>query len=116
MNKEEYHRRKAGIEKKCRDKINALNREYVMANKKYNVGDIISSGSTTIKVDNITVSFMSIFPLAVYHGLQLKKNLQPYESGERIDVWEDCVTKCHRPLGNGAQEYKPKNNAKKRGK
>jgi hypothetical protein len=108
VKKEEYHRRIDAIEKKCREKVNALNREYVMANKKYNVGDIISDSSHTIKVDNIGVSCISIHPKAVYHGPQLKKNLQPYKNGDRISIWENSVTKHHRPLGNGVQEYKLK--------
>ena len=96
MKKEEYHRREDAIQQKYLDKLNALKKEYMMANKKYSIGDVIESYSYIIEVDNITVSNMFIYPTAVYHGQVLNKDLTPSKKGTRFFIVENNVTKHHK--------------------
>ena len=91
MTKVEYHEKLDAIQKKCKEKETALRKEFVMANKKYDIGDIVGDSHHIIEIEDIMVSRISIYPSAVYRGIRLNKALQPFKSGEREGIWEGSV-------------------------
>ncbi len=80
MNKDEYKKRVAEMEARYNKERLALAKAYADANNPYSVGDILTNGTTIIKVERIRYaqrSGYSEFPLCIYEGTALKKDLTP---------------------------------------
>ncbi len=83
MDKEEYKKRVAEMEARHEKESLDLAIAYAKANNPYSVGDILTDGRATIRVERIKYSRGSIwggfteFPFCVYEGTALKKDLTP---------------------------------------
>lgn len=66
-----------------------LNRQYALESAKFKVGDIIKDLRWTFKVDRITYSSSSMFkfPVPIYEGFELKKDLTPRKDKNRVQIW-----------------------------
>lgn len=62
--------------------------EYAKSQAKFSIGDIIKDNRVALKVDKIVAS-IDIFgmPIPVYCGPELKKNLTPMKSGNRVIIY-----------------------------
>lgn len=90
MTEEEYIKRKEELAKEFDEKKEKLNREFVLSNTDVKVGDIVSDGHHTIKVDKIIIEapyFGCSVPSASYKGVRLTKQLKPFKSGESGCIW-----------------------------
>ena len=87
MNKEEYQEELENIINSHNDEIRSHKMKFAKANRKANIGDIISDHCCTIKVDKELV-YLSEEPYMVYLGIALKKDLTPRKDGKRDSVHE----------------------------
>lgn len=83
MTENEYHSKMKVLEKEFSDAKSKLYVEYVMSNKKANVGDFVTDGRGIILVDKITTSKTLGLPYATYHGVLHTTKMVPFKSGER---------------------------------
>ena len=91
MTKEEYKLKMDIIIGDFEDKKRELYVDFAMTNAKFKIGDIIKDHRWAFKVDKITVSKMYDFPEAVYHGVELKKDLTPRKDNNRVAIYgNDC--------------------------
>jgi len=93
MDKTEYKKRKAGIEKEAGSKLEALSIEYAKANNKIKVGDIVAGWFFTILVKDIrtSIDYYTNLPECVYYGPKVTKKLKPYKSGFRGRIPQSSV-------------------------
>lgn len=83
MNKDEYKKRVAEMEARHTKEKLDLAKAYADANNPYYVGDILTDGRVTIRVERIKYSLGSTWggysecPFCVYEGTALKKDLTP---------------------------------------
>lgn len=95
MTPEEYKKALADIEAEKYRKIKQLSIQYALDTKKYKVGDIIKSNrvNVIIKISKITVySPLYELPMAVYHGIELKKDLTPKKNTAQNAIYGDDQT------------------------
>lgn len=95
MTNEEYTTRIAVIRAKAAEEIRMLAKEYVATNAKYHDGDVITDGSTIIKVTGVNVHIPSFHsntpPMYSYKGVQLTKKLEPRKDGAIGHVFPDRI-------------------------
>lgn len=87
MTEKEYDDKLKGIDEAYNNAKYQLYKEFVMSNAKFKIGDIIRWSDVTILVDKITVSMWGSYPNAIYHGVELKKDLTPKLNGNRGSVF-----------------------------
>ncbi len=68
-----------------------LHIEYATANNPYRYGDILQDHHQIIKVEEIGFTVNSGICSCRYKGVRLKKNLQPFASGEKVTMWQTNV-------------------------
>lgn len=88
MTKEEYIKERAILENKNNISLRKLGSKFAIENNSVNIGDIINDHMSTIKVDKIQVINAISNPLLVYTGIKLKKNLNPFKSGEKTSIYQ----------------------------
>ena len=63
-----------------------LNLEFALSNAKFKIGDTIKDTRWAFTIDQITAFKILDFPLIVYHGFELKKDLTPKKNGSRVSI------------------------------
>lgn len=94
MNETEY---KSAMDKLNADFITAKNKlfiQYGLSQAKYKKGDIIQDHRWTIMVDRVSIgmAFLTNMPTAVYHGVELTKDLKPKKNGSVCTIWQSETT------------------------
>lgn len=87
MKEQEYNERLKKIESDYEQAKRLLYIEYGKSQAKFDVGDIISDETVTIKVDKITVYKSFGFPEPVYNGVELKKDLTPKKNRNKSAIY-----------------------------
>jgi len=88
MTEDEYYKKKLEIE----DLKKELAREYAESNNPYEIGDVIRDHIGCIRIEIInTYTTMYDLPSCSYSGLCLKKNGEPYKSGEIRESYQQNV-------------------------
>jgi len=87
MDKEIYKAKLKQIEKDFETSKYALYQEYALSNAKFKIGDTIKDGRWAFVIDKITTSKYFDLPEPVYHGFELKKDLTPKKSMERVTIY-----------------------------
>lgn len=94
MTLEQFKERYEELDRLLLDQRNALVEEYCEANRKYNVGDIISDGNTTIRISKFKWHSRTYnVPVISYSGYVLKKDLTPRKDKEIGFVFQSNVKK-----------------------
>lgn len=75
----------------CNNKKNQLYIKYRDDNAKAKIGDVVSNGTATILVTRVMLSIIYESMTIYYYGKKLKKNLEPYISGEHDTVSESAT-------------------------
>lgn len=81
MNKTEYKEKKKEIKQEYEEKIKKLNKEYATSNQFIQIGDIVASEFSTIKIEQIT--FMITYTNEVMfnlYGVKVTKKGKPYKN------------------------------------
>ncbi len=78
MNKLEYDRSCAAIERKKNEAIERLSSKYALSNSPYKIGDIVEDHFHTIRIEKIKLvfSFTHKTPECYYTGVELTKKLR----------------------------------------
>ena len=90
MSLESYNEKKDEIEKHFENAINNLKKEYALSNCKYSVGNIIQDHCEIIEIKSIG-TYLSDPPSCFYTGPRLKKNLDPFKSGESSRIYDGNI-------------------------
>lgn len=88
MTKEEMMRRIMLVESEARAKKDAIRKEYAESASMFRVGDIVSDGGCTIRVEEISLHGESSI---MYYGVMLTKAGKPNTRGEKRAVFESCI-------------------------
>lgn len=91
MEVEEYTQESSTLKKEYDGKQAALNKEFAMSRKLYQIGDIIENSVSKIKVARLNVGFSGFFPgtpVCVYHGPELTRKLKPRKDGNRKSIYQ----------------------------
>jgi len=96
MTKEELKEELKQIETEKKLKETLVFEKYALSNAIYKIGDIIEDHIGRIKIEKILWgrSFFDNTSIAIYEGTQLKKDLTPFKSGEKIRVYQNNVKDC----------------------
>ena len=94
MDQKEYQEKLKVLEKEFNQKATALSIECGLSQKKYNIGDIITNGIWTIKVEAVRAYLgLEKCPMPVYHGASLTEDLVPKKNKEKGSIYgNDDVT------------------------
>ena len=76
------------INQEATDKIRLLKKKYALDNNPIRIGDLITDGFSTIKVEKIFVYQHSNPPCCVYRGPQLNKNKTVKKNGKTADIYQ----------------------------
>lgn len=90
MTKQELDARIDAIERKAYNEKQSAYRQYVAENAKYKIGDIVTDGTDTIRVEQVSFSVyreISIF----YFGVALTKKGVPRKNREWRAVYESRI-------------------------
>ena len=90
MTKKELETRIAEIEQEAKDKKTLAYLKYVSDNAKYKVGDIITDGVRTIRIEKITYSVYYDVEI-IYWGATLTKKGEPRKDGEHDVIYEERI-------------------------
>ena len=91
MTEQEYKAKIAEIEKAAVEAKRQASIEYCKSIQKYFPGDIITTGSHTIKVEKMVTIWSSDgsrMPYCRYDGIRLTQKLEPFKNGERESMFE----------------------------
>jgi hypothetical protein len=90
MTKQELDERIKAIEHDADNAKHLAYRQYVAENAKYKIGDIVTDGMDTIRVEQ--VSFTVYLEISIfYYGVALTKKGVPRKDGERRAVYESRI-------------------------
>ena len=93
MTKEEYDKGIEIIERRSKLDKRKLAQDYALSNNPHGIGDIITDGYDTIKIESIKWSFqLRKYPMCAYSGPRLKKNLEPYKNGQYNTIFQCNLT------------------------
>lgn len=91
MTKQELDAKIKAIEREADNEKHLAYKQYISENAKYKIGDIISDGTDTIRVEQVAFDVyrwdISIF----YYGVALTKKGVPRKDGERRVVYESRI-------------------------
>jgi len=104
LTKEEYDKRQADLLNNYNKDKRAINKEYVESNNPVHIGDFVSDGTCSIRVDAIRVYNSPYgYPVCRYDGALLTKKGVPHKTG-RIDVvWQNALISINGELYDGAK-------------
>ena len=88
MTKEEMMQRIMLVESEARAKKDAIRKEYAESASMFRVGDIVSDGGCTIRVEEISLHGESSI---MYYGVMLTKAGKPNARGDKRAVFESCI-------------------------
>lgn len=92
MTQEELKERLAMIDRQSALQKKAAYYEYVAANAKYKIGDIVSDNSDTIRVEKIAFNINGPGEVSIYYwGPALTKTGEPYKDGRKRAVFEWAI-------------------------
>ena len=93
MSKEEYKSLIENANKERSEKIKSINKQFALDNNTVKIGDIITDGYITLKVEKITTfkSAYDEFPSCMYEGVKLKKDGTPYKNQEGNTIFQSRV-------------------------
>lgn len=77
MEEKDYNAKIAQAENDYKKALHKIYAEFALSNAKFKIGDTIADSSKTIVVQKITTNKFIGLPCAVYHGVELKKDLKP---------------------------------------
>ena len=87
MTADEYKQKLLDIKAEYIKKRNSLEEEFALANNTVEIGDIVSDGSSTIRVEKFGFITATSLPRVFYIGVRLTKKLKPYINGEKTSVF-----------------------------
>ena len=90
MTRKELDARIAEIEQEAKDKKSIAYRRYVLENAKYKVGDIITDGVRTIRIEKVIYSVYYDIEI-IYWGATLTKKGEPRKDGEHDVIHEERI-------------------------
>lgn len=94
MTREDYDKKLAELQKEFNKKKMSLDKLYAAMNNPYNRGDVIRDHMTILRIEKMKMSYDSNrMPCLVYYGPRLKKNLEPYVSGEEGRIHQTNIIK-----------------------
>lgn len=89
MTQEELKKKIAAIDRLAASQNRAAYREYVAANAKHKIGDVVSDNSDTIRVERIAFNIKGPGEVSIYYvGPALTKKGEPYKDGRKRAVFE----------------------------
>jgi len=92
MTKEEYIEKMKVINHNAEIEKQKVKQEYAFSNNSYKIGDIIKDHYQIIKIEKVNWVFAGgNYPECVYTGIKLKKDLTPFISGEKSQMWQSNV-------------------------
>lgn len=93
MNKDDFTIKLNRIKAVYENSKKELRREYAISNNSHNIGDIVKSSSSIIKIDKILIGkvFDSELSECVYIGYELRKDFVPKKSGAKDTIWQSMV-------------------------
>lgn len=95
MSKEEYDIKLSELKRCHAIELSNLNREFAFGNRKYEVGDIVTSmsGGVNMRIDKIKFGFPYGFPYpcCVYEGYQLTAKGEMRKDNSRTTLWETNI-------------------------
>ena len=94
---EDFKKKIKAIDLDAVEKKKNLSVEYSKANNPYKIGDIIQDHCCIIQIIGITHRISYESPLCYYTGHRLKKNLEPFQSGEGKTIYQESVKKLLTP-------------------
>jgi hypothetical protein len=80
----QYFRARNQMEKQHAKDMNALAQAFANSKSPFVVGDIVSQSGLIIEIKLISHSTEYSVPYAIYKGIRLTKNLEPYKNKEEI--------------------------------
>ena len=87
MTADEYKQKLLDIKAEYIKKRNSLEEEFALSNNTVEIGDIVSDGSSTIRVEKFGFIRTTSLPSIYYIGVRLTKKLKPYMNGEKTSVF-----------------------------
>ena len=87
MEKETYLKILQDIEDEAKSRREKLYKEYALSNAKFKIGETIRDSRWSFVIDKITTYKAYDFPVAVYHGFELKKDLTPRKDKNRVAIY-----------------------------
>jgi hypothetical protein len=95
MTKEEYFQKIDDAVEDFKRIKNKLSIEYAKANNPHKEGDIVEAFGIKIRIEKIgfTMGLSTRIPGCIYYGPRLKKNNEPFKSGERDTVYQSNIRK-----------------------
>lgn len=91
MSQDEYIEKLKKISEKFKqDRLN-LDSYYSRMQEKYTIGDVVSNGHNTIKIDLVSVSLHGSFPEPLYSGVKLTKKGIESKRGERLSFSQSSI-------------------------
>lgn len=92
MTQEELKEKIAAIDRLAATRKKAAYYEYVAANAKRKIGDVVSDNSDTIRVEKIAFNINGPGEVSIYYwGPALTKTGEPYKDGRKRAVFEWAI-------------------------
>lgn len=92
MTQEELKEKIAAIDRLAATQKKAAYYEYVAANAKHKIGDVVSDNSDTIRVEKIAFNIKGSVEVSIYYwGVMLTKKGEPRKDGQKRAVWEERI-------------------------
>lgn len=91
MDKTEFKKQKQILKDICDKGFRELKEKYALANNNVKIGDIISDGTISIKVEKIQVvqsSFGNEYPECRYSGKKVKKDGSFFKDGSNDSIYQ----------------------------
>jgi hypothetical protein len=105
MSSKEYVDQKVAMEHRHTMERNDLARKYALENSIAKVGDVVTDGRITVKVDIIRISVSGV-PACVYSGIQMTKKGTLDKGGKRGDIYQVNVKFTNPPVAAEKQRKK----------
>lgn len=91
MTKQELDARIDAITREAEEKKHLAYKEFAKTSAKYKVGDIVSDGQDTIRVETISYNAYNGNVSIFYWGPRLTKKGEPYKGGGKRAVFESAI-------------------------
>ena len=93
MNAQEYSRTEKALNERHGKELFALAKEYALSKANYKVGDLVTDGRSTIKIEACKISVMfASHPYCVWVGPEYTKALQPRKDGAKAQIRDSEIT------------------------
>jgi hypothetical protein len=93
MTEQEYKSKQSEILKTFEDSLKNLNNEYARSLRKFEIGDIINNGASTIVIESFGYHIWNRLPAPTYIGKKLTKKLQLRKDGKIGTIYGNDKTR-----------------------